>query len=235
MPTLPAWSTTLPNGNPQDVTIDGSTVLVTDTRNNRLVRLNAATGAQIGGFLGVGNLHSPEGVAVDANGNIWVGDRAYNRVVELNASGGFVQFLGKLGTGPGQFNHPTHLVIQGNLLYVCDVWNDRIQVFNLSPAVGSKTDTFTGSVSASGTASVKKTITVTDTSAPIQAELDWPTTSANLNLFLMPPGSSTAVAQATSNDQQPGDAQLPADRRRDIHTAGEGHHRVIGVHPDRNA
>jgi DNA-binding beta-propeller fold protein YncE len=203
MPTLPAWSTTLPNGNPQDVTIDGSTVLVTDTRNNRLVRLNADTGAQIGGYLGVGNLHSPEGVAVDGNGNIWVGDRAYNRVVELNSSGGFVQFLGKLGTGPGQFNHPTHVVVQGNLLYVCDVWNDRIQVFNLSPAAGSKTDTFTGSVNASGTASVKKTFTVTDTSAPIQAELDWQTTSANLNLFLMPPGSSTAVAQATSKTNNP--------------------------------
>jgi hypothetical protein len=114
-----------------------------------------------------------------------------------------VQFLGKLGTGPGQFNHPTHLVIQGNLLYVCDVWNDRIQVFNLSPAVGSTTDTFTGSVSASGTVSVTKKITVTDTSAPIQAELDWPTTSANLNLFLMPPGSSTAVAQATSKTNNP--------------------------------
>jgi hypothetical protein len=124
-------------------------------------------------------------------------------VVELNPSGGFVQFLGKLGTGPGQFNHPTHVVIQGNLLYVCDVWNDRIQVFNLNPAAGDKTDTFTGNVNASGSASVKKTITVTDTSAPIQAQLDWPTTSANLNLFLMPPGSSTAVAQATSKTNNP--------------------------------
>jgi len=51
--------------------------------------------------------------------------------------------------------------------------------------------------------SVTKTITVTDTSAPIQAELGWPTTSANLNVFLMPPGSSTAVAQATSKTNNP--------------------------------
>jgi len=203
MPTLPAWSTTLPNGNPQDVTVDGTTVLATDTRNNRLVRLDLATGAQVGGYLGVGNLHSPEGVAVDANGNIWVGDRAYNRVVELSATGAFEQTIGKLGTGPGQFNHPTHVVVQGNLLYVCDVWNDRIQVFNLNPVAGPITDTFNGSVSTSGTASVKKTITVTDTSKPIDATLDWSNSSANLNLFLMPPGSSTAVAQATSKTNKP--------------------------------
>jgi DNA-binding beta-propeller fold protein YncE len=203
MPTLPAWSTTLPNGNPQDVTIDGSTVLVTDTRNNRLMRLDAATGAQIGGFLGVGSLHSPEGVAVDANGNIWVGDRAYNRVVELSSTGAFEQAVGKLGTAHGQFNHPTHLVIQNGLLYVCDVWNDRIEVYNLSPGSGSINEQFSGSVNASGTASEKFTFNVTSTSAPIQAELDWPTTSANLNLFLLPPGSSTAVAQATSTTNNP--------------------------------
>lgn len=203
MPTLPAWSTTLTNGNPQDVTIDGSTVLVTDTRNNRLVRLDAATGAQIGGFLGVGNLHSPEGVAVDASGNIWVGDRAFNRVVELSSSGAFEQFVGKLGTAHGQFNHPTHLVIQNGLLYVCDVWNDRIEVYNLTPGSGSINEQFSGSVSASGTVSKKFTFNVTSTSAPIQAELDWPTTSANLNLFLMAPGSSTAVAQATSKTNDP--------------------------------
>ena len=82
MPTQPTWTT---NGisNPQDVRVDGTTVLVTDTRNNRLVRLSVSSGAQVGGFLGVGNLHSPEGVAVDSSGNIWVGDRAYNRIVEL--------------------------------------------------------------------------------------------------------------------------------------------------------
>ena len=203
MPTQPTWTTTLANSNPQDVAVDGSNVLVTDTRNNRLVRLNASTGLQVGGFLGVGNLHSPEGVAVDANGNIWVGDRAYNRIVELSTAGTFVQTFGKLGSGPSQFNHPTHLAIQGDLLYVADVWNDRIQVFDLAPAVGPIQNTFTGSVSATGTISKTFQITVTDTGFPIQASVEWPTTSANLNLFLMPPGSSTAVAQATSKTNNP--------------------------------
>jgi serine protease AprX len=94
-------------------------------------------------------------------------------------------------------------VIQNGLLYVCDVWNDRIEVYNLSPGSGSINEQFSGSVNASGTASQKFTFNVTSTSAAIQAELDWPTTSANLNLFLLPPGSSTAVAQATSTTNNP--------------------------------
>jgi DNA-binding beta-propeller fold protein YncE len=120
-------------GYPQAVALDGSTVLVTDTRNNRLIRLDVETGAQVGGFLGVGSLHSPEGIAVGPGGNVWVADRAYNRLVELAPDGTFLQMFGKLGTAHGQFNHPTHLAIYGGLLYVCDVWNDRVEVFALGP------------------------------------------------------------------------------------------------------
>jgi DNA-binding beta-propeller fold protein YncE len=201
-PTL-IWSAT-GIGNPQDVTVDGSTVIATDTRNNRLIRLDIATGAQIGGYLGVGSLHSPEGVAVDGSGNIWVGDRAYNRVVELSSTGAFLQAMGKLGSAHGQFNHPTHVAVFGTKLYVCDVWNDRVEVYDISGGpVGSKSDTFTGSVDAAGTATKKWTFTVSDINAPIAASLDWVNAGANLNLFLYKPGSSTAVAQAASSSNKP--------------------------------
>jgi DNA-binding beta-propeller fold protein YncE len=108
-------------------------VLVTDTQNNQLLRLDADTGAQIGGPLGVGNLHSPEGVAVDANENIWVGDTGWNRLVELAPDGTFLLQFGKLGSDHGQFNQPTHLAILGNILYVCDVWNDRVEEYSIVP------------------------------------------------------------------------------------------------------
>jgi tripartite motif-containing protein 71 len=198
------WTTTIANSNPQDVTVNGSSVIVTDTRHNQLIRLDINSGAQIGSPLGVGSLHSPEGVAVDGAGNIWVGDRAYNRVVELTSAGVFVQALGKLGSAHGQFNHPTHVAVFGSKLYVCDVWNDRVEVYDLNGGVtGSKTDTFTGSVDAAGTSIKKFTFTVGDTNAPIQATLDWVNAGANLNLFLYKPGSSTAVAQAASSSNKP--------------------------------
>jgi sugar lactone lactonase YvrE len=212
--TAPMWSTSLGNSNPQDVTVDPTvlsngqpTVLATDTRNNRLIRLDGTNGAQVGGFLDAGGgtqgLHSPEGVDVDSSGNIWVGDRAFNRIVELSSAGAFLQSFGKLGTSNSQFNHPTHLVIVGGLLYVCDVYNDRIQVYNIDPVQGSVTDTFTGHVDTSGTVSLKFPFTVGDTNAPITATLTWTTGSANLNAFLTPPGTSTAVAQTTTSAPQP--------------------------------
>jgi serine protease AprX len=89
-------------------------------------------------------------------------------------------------------------------LYVCDVWNDRIEIFDINGGpVGTKTDTFTGSVDAAGTVTKKWTFTVSDTNAPIAASLDWLNAGANLNLFLYKPGSSTAVAQSASSSNRP--------------------------------
>jgi serine protease AprX len=112
--------------------------------------------------------------------------------------------MGKLGTAHGQFNHPTHVDVFGSKLYVCDVWNDRVEVFDIAGGqVGSQNDTFTGTVDAAGTATKKWTFTVSDTNAPIAASLDWLNAGANLNLFLYKPGSSTAVAQAASSSNRP--------------------------------
>jgi DNA-binding beta-propeller fold protein YncE len=67
-----------------------------------------------------------------------------------------------------------------------------------STEASSTTDTFTGSVSATGTISQSFKINGGDLSVPIHASVDWTTTSANLSLYLTAPGSSTPVAQATT-------------------------------------
>jgi hypothetical protein len=38
---------------------------------------------------------------------------------------------------------------------------------------------------------------------PIDASLDWTNFSANLNLFLTPPGTTTAIASAASSSSRP--------------------------------
>jgi DNA-binding beta-propeller fold protein YncE len=119
------------SSNPLALALDGSTVLVADTRNNRVLRLDVASGAQIGGPLGTGSLHAPDGLAVDATRNIWVSDSGTNALVELTANGSFLQTFGSLGSAHGQFNQPAHLAILGSLLYVCDSWNDRIEIYGI--------------------------------------------------------------------------------------------------------
>ena len=82
------WSTTTAGGidfkNPYDVTVANGIVYVADSANKRIVELNATTGAYMGVSIGTGNLHSPEGVAIDPiNGNIWVSDTSFNKLVEF--------------------------------------------------------------------------------------------------------------------------------------------------------
>ncbi len=117
---------------PYDVAVSGNTVYVADATNKRIVVLNATTGAVMDTF-GQPNLHTPQGVAVDPDtGNVWVSDTSFNRLVEFAANGTFLQAYGRAGSGQGQFNKPTHVEIDGGLLYVADTWNDRIQVFSIS-------------------------------------------------------------------------------------------------------
>jgi tripartite motif-containing protein 71 len=117
---------------PQDVTVAGGVVYVADTKNNRVAMLDADTGAPMGSFNGSGQIHAPEGIAIDAAGNIWLADTGWNRLLEFTSTGTLLQKFGALGTGHGKFAHPAHLEIAGGKLYVVDMWNDRVEVFNLS-------------------------------------------------------------------------------------------------------
>ena len=83
---------------------------------------------------GPGQFIRPHGLAVDSEGNLYVGDPLINRIQVLSASGGrpIAQF-GSEGSGPGQFRYPMGMALdaKGNL-YVADTENHRIQ--KLSPS-----------------------------------------------------------------------------------------------------
>src|SRR5204862_7341065 len=66
-----------------------------------------------------------------------------------------------------------------------------------------QSDTLSGHVGHSVPNAQTFKIDVTDTSVPIDASLDWTNASANLNLFLMPPGTTIAIASAASNSAKP--------------------------------
>jgi DNA-binding beta-propeller fold protein YncE len=80
----------------------------------------------------VPELSSPSGVAVDADGNLYVVDFEGDFVQKLSPSGQPVARFGQKGNAPGQFAGPTNLALdsQGNV-YVADTNNQRIQ--KLSP------------------------------------------------------------------------------------------------------
>ncbi len=78
-----------------------------------------------------GDFSKPTGVAVDAEGNLYVADTYNNRIEIFDADGQFVSTFGKAGDGPGYFARPKGVAIDGDgHIWVADGMQDRVQVFN---------------------------------------------------------------------------------------------------------
>jgi ABC transporter len=74
-----------------------------------------------------GEFEQPQFTATNSEGDVWVSDYANDRVEEFSPSGAFIRSCGEKGSGNGQFNGPTSLMINGPLIYVTDSGNDRIE------------------------------------------------------------------------------------------------------------
>jgi streptogramin lyase len=134
------WNTTAPTPflvwtstgllRPKDVAVSNGVVYVADSSHHRIAKLSVLDGSPLGSF-GETVLHAPEGVAVEPGGGVWVADTNANRLVEFDAAGAMLQAFGAAGAGHGAFDEPTHLEVVGGRLYVCDTFNDRVEVFSL--------------------------------------------------------------------------------------------------------
>jgi len=81
----------------------------------------------------------PTGIAwSEVSKEIWVVETNAHRISILNEQGRMIRRFGQRGTGPGEFNFPTSIWIDGSgTAYVVDAMNFRVQIF-------SKEGTFTG-------------------------------------------------------------------------------------------
>jgi DNA-binding beta-propeller fold protein YncE len=127
---------------PWDVAVaqDG-TVFVADTWNHR-IQAFTSTGEFLNAFGSFANVQTdaqaepgmfwgPRGLAIDAEGNLYVTDTGNKRVEKFSPEGEFLALWGGGGIVPGSFEEPVGIDIdsQGNF-YVADTWNRRIQKFN---------------------------------------------------------------------------------------------------------
>jgi DNA-binding beta-propeller fold protein YncE len=91
------------------------------------------------------DLGRPSGLAILGD-RLYVADVGRHCVAVFDLNGNFIFRFGTHGTGPGEFNYPTHASAdgQGHLL-VTDSMNSRVQVFNADghflSAIGSAGDT----------------------------------------------------------------------------------------------
>jgi sugar lactone lactonase YvrE len=111
-----------------DVELDQ--VLVYDADTLKLIRKMGTTGHKHE-LTSPGDFARPSGLAVDAEGNLYVADTLNDRIEIFDADGKFISTFGKNGDGPGYFARPKGVAIDGDgHIWVADGMQDRVQVFN---------------------------------------------------------------------------------------------------------
>jgi len=82
----------------------------------------------------------PNAIAVDQVGNFYVVDNDWFRVVKYTATGVILSSWGTWGSGDGQFDQPYGIAVNRNSgwVYVCEEFNNRIQVFGDAPVPTTK-------------------------------------------------------------------------------------------------
>jgi sugar lactone lactonase YvrE len=155
---------------PYGVAVDAAgNVYLADSGNNRIRKITAAgvvstlAGSGVAGFAeGAGNtaqFDQPFGVAVDAAGNVIVGDTGNNRIRKITAAGVVSTLAGSIegnvdATGSAaQFNRPGGVAIDAaGTVFVADAWNHLIREISAAGVVSTLAGSTLGFADGTGTA-----------------------------------------------------------------------------------
>jgi DNA-binding beta-propeller fold protein YncE len=115
---------------PAGVVVDAQgTVFVADTKLDRVFGFDQ-TGKVVMAIGQNDEFYSPSGLALDGRtSRLYVTDTGRHKVrVYDSRTGSFLFEFGTRGTGPAEFNFPTHVSFRHGRLYVTDTMNFRVQV-----------------------------------------------------------------------------------------------------------
>ena len=76
-----------------------------------------------------GQMVEPSALALDSNENLYLADEKLHRISVFDTDGKVFDSWGKHGKGPGEFDRPTGLLIQGETVLVVDAMNHRVQKY----------------------------------------------------------------------------------------------------------
>ena len=107
---------------------------VADSGNRRIQQFDWSGAAPVfvRAFGSASVLTTPQDIALDANGFVFVTDLPAHLVHKFSPTGAWLTSWGGEGTESGQFTAPFDVVVGGTTLYVSDSLNGRIQTFDLN-------------------------------------------------------------------------------------------------------
>ena len=115
---------------PSRVLIAGEEILVLDAGNLRLQILDLS--GRYRREIRIPELSLDTGLALDAQKNIYVSNIQLGAIDVFSYDGQFLYRFGSMGTAPGEFRRPAGMWVEsGNLLYVADILNKCVQVFEI--------------------------------------------------------------------------------------------------------
>lgn len=118
-------------GEPAGVAVSGSNYYVVDRGALRIFRLDASGQVQAALNLDTLGTYGLNGMAVDANGNLYVADTGRNRVLVFSPTGQLVKQVGHGGNDLGGFTQPMMMAFAPDgSFFVADWENNRIERFN---------------------------------------------------------------------------------------------------------
>ncbi|XP_064388609.1 E3 ubiquitin-protein ligase TRIM71-like [Halichondria panicea] len=101
--------------------------------------------------------HYPGGVAVDDDNNVYIAVNGHHCISVFDQNGSNIRTIGRFGSADGQFSGPFGIALKGDIIYVADTSNDRIQKLTLDGKFISK---FGSSGSGNGQLSTPRGITI---------------------------------------------------------------------------
>ncbi len=105
----------------------GATFFVADSALGKVIAFDEKGRGQ---FAITNELERPAGLAL-LDDHLLIADSQRHQIIVCGLHGEFISKFGERGSGPGEFNFPTHISVDGQRrIYVTDSLNCRIQVFD---------------------------------------------------------------------------------------------------------